>query len=207
MLDKNDEAKVYEVLASHLISKKAVEILLREDFTIEDYYEFLIERKETIINQISKSIIDDSIELPEDLQLINTKVEEIELSLRDLIIKILNINTTTNVKELIPPHILEKISQKLKRERKRNPALVEENIEFPSYWLQFLDLQELLQIITSKVHWEVFKNQFGTIEKLNIEFNDMANLRNALRHSRDIDRITQMKGEASILWLQQQLKT
>ncbi|UMB59900.1 DUF262 domain-containing protein [Lutibacter sp. A80] len=206
MLIKNDEAKVYEVLASHLISKKAVEILLREDFTVEDYYEFLLERKETIINQISKSIIDDSIELPEDLQLINNKVEEIELSLRELIINTLNITTTTNVKELIPPHILEKINQKLKRERKRNPALVEENIEFPSYWLQFLDLQELLQIITSKVHWEVFKNQFGTIEKLNIEFNDMANLRNALRHSREVDRITKMKGEASLMWLQQQLK-
>lgn len=206
MLNKNDEAKVYEVLASHLISKKAVEILLREDFTIENYYEFLVERKETIINQISKSIIDDSIELPEDLQLINNKVEEIELSLRELVINTLNINNINNFKELIPPDILDKISQKLKRERKRNPALVEENIELPAYWLQFLDLQELLQIISSKIHWGVFENQFGSKEKLNIEFNDMANLRNALRHSRELDKITKMKGEASIMWLQQQLK-
>jgi uncharacterized protein (UPF0305 family) len=41
--------------------------------------------------------------------------------------------------------------------------------------------------------------------KVTNEFNDMANLRNAIRHSREADQITKMKGEASFLWFKQQL--
>jgi hypothetical protein len=206
MLNNNNEEKVYEVLASHLINRKAVDILLRDNFTVDDYYDFLKARKKTIINQINKSIIDDSIELPEDLLNLNNQIEEIELFLRQLVLKNLKLENSSDVKERIPSHILEKINQKLKRERKRNPALVEEKIDLASYWLQFLDLQELLSIITSKLYWHIFESSFGSKEKLNIEFNDVSNLRNALRHSREVDKITQMKGEASLMWFNLQLK-
>jgi hypothetical protein len=74
-----------------------------------------------------------------------------------------------------------------------------------SYWFQFTDLQELQQIITSKIYWDQFSETFGSKDKLTNEFNDMANLRNAIRHSREADQITKMKGEASFLWFKQQL--
>jgi hypothetical protein len=97
------------------------------------------------------------------------------------------------------------MTQKINRERKRNPSNVEENINSGSYWFQFTDLQELQQIITSKIYWDRFSETFGSKDKLTNEFNDMANLRNAIRHSREADQITKMKGEASFLWFKQQL--
>ena len=206
MLAHNDETTVYKVLKSHLISRKAVSILLRDNFTIEDFNDFINERKKTIIKAIYKTVIDDSVELPEDLDLLNKAIEQIELYLRELIINKLNLTSRNDIKEQIPPNIYDKFSQKLNRERKRNPTLVNDNIEDAHYWIQFSDLQELLQIINSKTHWSLFENEFGSKDKLTTEFNDMANLRNALRHSREVDTIVRMKGEASILWLKQQLK-
>lgn len=206
MFTHNDEATVYRVLKSHLISRKAVDILLRDDFSIDDYNDFINERKNTIINTIYKTIIVDSVELPEDLEKLNKAIEEIELCLRGLIVDTLNLESRNDIKEQIPPNIYDKFTQKLSRERKRNPSLVNDNIENAAYWMQFSDLQELLQIINSKIHWSEFELMFGTKDKLTTEFNDMANLRNALRHSRDVDTIVRMKGEASILWLKQQLK-
>ena len=66
-------------------------------------------------------------------------------------------------------------------------------------------MQELQQIITSKNLWEKFESFFGTKERFTNELNNIANLRNAIRHSREVDTITKMKGEASLLWFKQQI--
>jgi len=55
MLDKTkNKEDIYKLLESHLISRKAVEILLREDFSKNDYYEFIEERKKTIMKEVKK---------------------------------------------------------------------------------------------------------------------------------------------------------
>lgn len=54
MFDMHGEQAVYELLSSHLISKKAVSILLRENFGRDDYYEFIDERRRTILDAIQK---------------------------------------------------------------------------------------------------------------------------------------------------------
>lgn len=55
MLDKaKNKEDIYKLLESHLISRKAVEILLREDFSKNDYYEFIEERKKTIMKEVKK---------------------------------------------------------------------------------------------------------------------------------------------------------
>jgi len=51
--NKNLE-EVYELLESHLISKKAVDILMRKEFSKEDFEEFVKERQKTIIDEIKK---------------------------------------------------------------------------------------------------------------------------------------------------------
>ncbi|MBA4852393.1 DUF262 domain-containing protein [Emticicia sp. BO119] len=59
MLDRNSsrEEEVYSTLASHLISRTAADILLREPFTKADFEEFLNERQKTIIEAITSDII------------------------------------------------------------------------------------------------------------------------------------------------------
>lgn len=55
MFRKNKSPEeVYELLESHLISKKAVDILMREEFSKEDFEEFIRERQKTIIDEIKK---------------------------------------------------------------------------------------------------------------------------------------------------------
>jgi hypothetical protein len=41
---------------------------------------------------------------------------------------------------------------------------------------------------------------FGTKEALNVRFGQLAELRNALRHSRASDAVTVKDGEAALLW-------
>jgi len=50
---KNPE-QVYELLESHLISRKAVDILMKKDFSKKDFEEFINERQKTIIDEIKK---------------------------------------------------------------------------------------------------------------------------------------------------------
>ena len=45
---------IYQLLETHLISPKAVEILLMRDFSKNDYEEFIQERKKTILEEIKK---------------------------------------------------------------------------------------------------------------------------------------------------------
>ncbi len=47
---------VYQLLESHLISKKATDILMRDNFSLEDFKEFIEERQKTIIQEI-KSLL------------------------------------------------------------------------------------------------------------------------------------------------------
>lgn len=206
MFDNNDEEKVFKVLKTHLISRKAVEILLRDPFTKEDFEEFIGERRNTIIQEIENRFIEDTIELPENLLTINKEIETVELELRKMIISKMELINAQDIKSKIPQHIVNKIKGRIDRERKKNPSLVFQNENESKYWLQFADLQELLDIISNKDNWLIFENFFGTKEKLKSEFDDVANLRNSIRHSRDADKITKMKGEASILWFMQQLK-
>jgi hypothetical protein len=57
MIDENGEDNVFELMESHLISKKAIQILLRDNFNKEDYYEFIDERKRLIIEAMEEFIL------------------------------------------------------------------------------------------------------------------------------------------------------
>ncbi len=47
----NDE-QFYDLMRTHLLSRKAIEILTRENFGPEDFNDFILERKKTIINEL-----------------------------------------------------------------------------------------------------------------------------------------------------------
>jgi hypothetical protein len=66
--------------------------------------------------------------------------------------------------------------------------------------LEFFDLRELQDTITSRALWPHFEPRFATKEALIIKFDQLAELRNGIRHSRTVDEITRKEGEASLLW-------
>ena len=51
--------------------------------------------------------------------------------------------------------------------------------------------------------WPHFEERFTNKEVLATRVGQLAELRNCIRHSRSVDKITRMDGEASILWFEQ----
>ena len=71
--------------------------------------------------------------------------------------------------------------------------------------LEYFDLRELQDTITNRALWPEFESRFGTKEALAARFGQLAELRNAIRHSRTVDEITRTDGEAALLWFRQVL--
>jgi hypothetical protein len=185
--------------------------------SIEDFYLLDLNLPKAQISELQKVEIEtEKTEKPttkeklsfandEELKVLNSKIEEIELSLRHFIVENFQINSTNDFKNIVPSHIQEKIKGNIEKEEKKNPALVKSRNNSPEYLLQFSDLQELQGIIVAKNNWEIVQEVFGTKENLAIEFNNLSGLRNPIRHSREIDEVSLLKGKAAISWFKQQL--
>ena len=199
MLENNDQNKVYDVLSSHLISKKAVEILLRNPFTKTDFDAFLEERQNTIRDAIENVLIKEKVEIPVALQELNGRIEKIELALRDLIIEKLG-NSFENYKTATPGHIQEKIKKRISTELKKKPHLSLEDFNSFGKRIQFFDLFEYYDLIVSKTNWPNFEATFENKEQLQTRFNQLSSLRNAIRHTREVSSIEKFDGEAAIAW-------
>jgi hypothetical protein len=72
--------------------------------------------------------------------------------------------------------------------------------------LEFCDLRELHDTMVSKPLWPKFQEHFVNKETLIAKFGQLADLRNAIGHSRSVDEITQMEGQAGIMWFERVLK-
>jgi len=197
MLENNGSEKFYKILKSHLISKKAVDILMRTPFKKEDYYEFIAEREKSVKTYIKSNIIEDINELPVELKALNDKIEQLELNLRDEIASKVDIS---EYNQLIPPHIIDKVSKRIQNTLKKNPSLTIEDFNSTRKKLDYFDLQEYCDVITSKSSWSLYERKFKNKQQLMDKFSKLGELRNAIRHSRDVSEVALLEGKASIIW-------
>ncbi len=72
--------------------------------------------------------------------------------------------------------------------------------------LEYADLRELQDTIANKSLWTRFEGIFGSKETLNTKFQQFSDLRNGIRHSRTVDDISRMEGEAALLWFEKILQ-
>lgn len=197
MKDNNGEAKFYKIMESHLISKKATEILMRNPFTKDDYYEFIAERERTVKEYIQSNIIEDNLNLPPQLKELDLKIEDVELKLRDVIANSIN---EEQYNELIPPHISEKVTKRIQNTLKKNPSLSIEDFKSSRKKMDYFDLQEYCDVILSKSTWELFEGTFKNKQLLQEKFSKLGELRNSIRHSREAGEVTILEGKAAIIW-------
>lgn len=195
LIATNGKEEVEKILDSHFISTKALSILLRDPFTPDDFEEFIIERQKTIFDAIENLLIKERLDLKPVIRELDENVENIELSLRKLINDTINGNI-----DLIPSHILTKTNERIKKAAQKNPAFDADKYETMEGILEFFDLREIQDLIISKALWDRFQPIFLNKENLVQKFNQLAELRNGIRHSRTVDEITQKEGEASIMW-------
>lgn len=197
---ENGEAAVMSILESHFISKNAVEILLRDPFTSDDFEAFIQERRRTLLDAIENLLIKERFDLPQNLRAIDQKIENIELALRSIIVDRLDDDA-----EALPDHLLVGARDRIQRAARKNAAMRIEDYENATGVLEYFDLRGLQDAILSKALWEKFADVFANKATLGQKFSQLADLRNSIRHSRAVDEITQMEGEAAIIWFDQVL--
>ena len=195
LIAENDRDTVREILESHLISPVAFDILLRKPFTPEDFESFLSERQRTIQNAIEDLLIKSRLDLPPRLRELDAQIEEVELKLRRHIAKNLQ-NDPAN----LPTHVQQEIRKRLLQAAKKNPALDLQAYDVLTGLLEFADLRELQDIIVTKALWGRFATNFHSKEQVTTRFGQLAELRNCIRHSRQIGDIVRKDGEAAVLW-------
>jgi hypothetical protein len=205
MFDNNDNEKVYDVLASHLISKKAVSILLRKPFTKSDLDDFLRERQNTIINAIENQLIKEKINVPISLKELDNEIESIENSLRSFIVNSFEDSHKAYQKNT-PGHIQEKVEKRIESEKRKNPHLSDNDFNLFSKRIMYFDLFEYYDIMASKLNWPHFEPYFKNKNQLQTRFKQLSTLRNAIRHSREVSPIERHDGEAAIAWFKGILK-
>ena len=200
LIANNGEQPVRDILASHFVSDKAFDILMRNPFTAEDFEAFIAERQRTIQEAIETLLVKRRLDLPVALRELDEGIEQVELRLREAIRTGLADDAA-----LVPSNVADKVDERLQRALKRNAAMDADHYARLEGQLEYFDLRELQDTLINKMLWPRFEARFGTKEVLNTRFGQFAELRNAIRHSRSVDAVVRKDGEAALLWFQQVL--
>lgn len=195
LIAANGENAVRSILESHFISPAAQAVLLRNPFTPDDYEEFISERQRTLQLAIENLLIKERLDLSPPLRELDEQIEQVELSLRNLIETALEGDLS-----LVPSNIRQSVDERIQRASKKNAALDVETYTALLGQLEFFDLRELQQTIVNKLLWPRFSERFHTQESLSAKFGQLAELRNSIRHSRMVDDVTRKEGEAAVIW-------
>lgn len=188
-------------LESHFISPIAFDILLRDPFGPEDFAVFLDERQRTIQAAIEDLLIKERLDLPPQLRELDGKIEAVELAVRSTVV-----DRLAGDPDLLPQHVRQKVGERLTAAARKNPTMDDDHYATLAGILEYPDLRELEDTISSKANWASFAELFSTKEQLTNRFNQLAELRNAIRHSRAVDEVTRMDGEAALSWFGNLLK-
>lgn len=105
----------------------------------------------------------------------------------------------------VPSHVTQKVDERIARAVKKNAALDADRYQSLAGKLEYFDLRDLQDTITGKASWPQFEARFGTKEALIAKFDQLAELRNGIRHSRAVSEVVRKEGEAAILWFRQVL--
>lgn len=186
------------ILQFHFISPAAFDILLRSPFTASDFEAFVAERQRTLQDAIENLLIKERLDLSPQLRDLDAATEQLELELRSIVEAKLDRDTSR-----VPSHVLQKVDERIARAVKKNAALDADRYKTLTGKLEYFDLRELQDTITSKGPWAQFELRFGTKEALITKFDQLAELRNGIRHSRDVSEVVRKEGEAAIVWFRQ----
>ncbi|BAM86984.1 hypothetical protein S58_09730 [Bradyrhizobium oligotrophicum S58] len=200
LIRENGEPTVRAILETHFISAKAFATLLRDPFGPEDFEAFIAERQKTIQEAIENLLIKGRIDLPVQLRETDEQIEQIELGLRAEVVAAL-----AGDARLLPPGLAQKVDERIGQALKKNAALDPEQFRPLERRLEYFDLRDVQEVMTGKALWPRFEARFANKDVVTGKFNQLAELRNSLRHSRSVDEITRKEGEAAVLWFSQVL--
>ena len=144
---------------------------------------------------IEDLLVKERLDLAPQLRELDAQIEAVELGLRGLIDSALSGDAAK-----LPSHVCQKIDERLQVAARKNPALDVGRYGTLAGKLEYADLRELQDTITNRVLSPLFRNSFVNKEVLAKRFDQLAELRNGIRHSRSVDEVTRKEGEAALLW-------
>jgi len=200
LIAENGEAGVRATLETHLITPAAFNILLRTPFGPDDLQDFLTERQRTMQEAIEDLLVKERLDLPPQVRELDIQIEDVERALRHIIARGLEDDALR-----LPQHVQDKVGQRLQAAAKKSAAIDVSDFDGLGAKLDFADLRELQDVILSKSLWPVFEERFRNRETLAKRFDQLAEMRNCIRHSRAVDEVTRKEGEAALLWFFQVL--
>lgn len=202
MENAKKEQDVYDLLETHLISRKAVEILLRENFEESDYLAFIKERKDTIIKRI-RLLIGSMEELERKLEENpNEAIKQLERELRSFIHKELKKKYGDSYWRVqVPGEVKKKIDEKIEKDLKKYPTL---DLNSARKKLDYIDVSDYFPLIT--YNWDVFEPFFSNKQQTEMHFRNLQEFRNAEMHTRQKTDVTQKLGEAAVSWIHEIIK-
>ena len=192
LISSNGREIVMSIMESHFISSAAFDVLLRDPFTPADFDEFISERQKTLMEAIEALLIKERFDMSPVLRELDEQIEQIELALRHSIDSTLNGDA-----EQIPPHVTKKVVERIQRAIKKNVAKDADKYKTLAGQLEYFDLREIQDTIAGKSLWQQFSDTFGNKETLLGKFDQLAELRNSIRHSRSVDEVAK-KCSASV---------
>lgn len=194
--DRLDHDSFSRVMSSHFIPAD-------EDSGIwtDDYELFLKQRARLIMDEIL-SLCGLQFTIREENQ--NPVIDRVELHLRDAIDKTLSNAYGADYwnSKNIPTDIIQRVEQRIEKHINQTPGKNRQVYDSGRKKLDFIDVGDYAKIILAASNWphfsQVFRSGRNDIERNIIDFNDY---RNAVKHSRQISPIVQLRGNAAILWL------
>ncbi|MGI8484603.1 MAG: hypothetical protein ACR2OU_10105 [Thermomicrobiales bacterium] len=186
--------RTHTILRSHLISPETLQS--------DDWEDFFLSRREelkqlihaTCGGQIQDFTDGQRVSLPFQIQRLSDDVSDIERRLRRVIA------STTNNWSIFPDYIRIKADDRINSVIRENPGVDRTSFESVVGRLAYCDLREMEQIIVNKSLWPTFADVFGTKETVGIRFRQLAPLRNANAHLRDVDELVRSDAEAVVIW-------
>lgn len=198
LIKASGETAVRATLESHFVSAAGLEILLRDPFHENDYEDFVSERQRTLIDGIENLLIKARLDLSPQLRELDSRVEKVELMLRQRIEKALGGDMS-----LLPSQVSEKAQGRRQAALRKALDLESSGRESLANLLEYCDLRELQDCIMNKSLWTHFEAEFTNKETLGKRFDQLSELRNAIRHSRKVTEIVEKEGEVAVLWFEQ----
>jgi hypothetical protein len=181
------------VLESHLLPPEPDSPLMKDDF--DSFLTWRLERLEEVLADKTGKAEPPAATVVPHLRALDTRIEQVELALRQLILERVSGDVS-----VLPSHVLQKMRERINIAARKQPGLAPVIANDPTKQMQYLDLRELEDTITSKPLWPAFVDVFATKETLLMRLGQLAELRNAIRHSRQVTTVVRKDGEAALDW-------
>jgi hypothetical protein len=136
-----------------------------------------------------------------ELKELDLRIEAIELKLRAVITKALESDA-----ERLPSNISGEVDKRIRQAARKNVVVDIRRYRGLPHKLEYFDLRELESTIVNNQLWPMFEARFVNKDTFRGKFDQLAELRNGIRHSRTVNEITRKEGEAGILWFESVLR-